>query len=430
MRRAVRRASRVRPLLRAACVLLVARSAAALAPPALLLQGGTVVNADRAFVADVLIVGGVIEAVAPGLAAPPGARVLNATGLLVMPGGIETHSHLTFPPGGAAWGGPATCDDAFSGHSAAAAGGTTTVFDFIQSPAPEALEAGLDFYMAESAKGCLDFQFHLIVAPVAPELGPAPRSPERWAALEAAMGAVVARGVSSFKFFMRCAFAAGVHQCNASHRMHVRISTHACNAGSCSYWGALMLTDQELIKGLARARDLGAVPLFHAENGHLAKLGRDRVFASGITGPEGDAVARPPSSEGEATRRILAYAGALHAPAYIVHVMSADGMHEIAAARARGQRVAGEAIAASISVDHSGMWHEDFDTAAKFTLSPPLRPRSHVDALARGLAGGALQLVGTDHAAFNSTQKRLGRHDFREIPLSGNGIEERLHVTW
>ena len=360
------------------------------------------VNADRAFEADVLIVGDRIAAVTPWgvAAAPSGAtRVFNATGKLVMPGGIETHAHLSFPPGGAAWGGPATCDDAFTGHSAAASGGTTTVFDFIQSPAPEALEAGLDFYQRASDAGCLDYQFHSIIAPVDAHLGPVPRSAERWAALEAAMGAVVSRGVASFKLFM-------------------------------SYWGALMLTDQELIKGLARARDLGAVPLFHAENGHLAKLGRDRVFAAGITGPEGDAIARPPASEGEATKRILAYAGALRAPAYIVHVMSRDGMEEIAAARARGQRVAGEAITASISVDHSGMWDPDFDTAAKFTLSPPLRPREHVTALARGLAGGALQLLGTDHAAFNTSQKRLGRHDFRELPLSGNGIEERLHVAW
>jgi len=72
--------------------------------------------------------------------------------------GIETHSHLTFPVGGAAWGGPATCEDAYTAHASAASGGTTTVFDFIQSPQPEALEAGLDYYMAESLKGALDFQ--------------------------------------------------------------------------------------------------------------------------------------------------------------------------------------------------------------------------------------------------------------------------------
>ena len=387
----------------AATALLAALAGGALlagaAPDATLIRGGTVVNADRQFLADVLIVGDTISAVGLGLKAPAGAQVLNATGRLVMPGGIETHSHLTFPAGGAAWGGPATCEDAYTAHASAAAGGTTTVFDFIQSPQPEALEAGLDYYMAESLKGALDFQFHAILAPGEPDVGPVPRSAERWAALEAAMEAVVKRGVASFKLFM-------------------------------SYWGALMLSDQELIKGLAKARQLGAVPLFHAENGHMAKLGRDRAFADGITGVEGDAIARPPLSEGEATKRILTYAWFLQAPAYIVHVMSADGMAEIAAARARGQKVVGEAIVASISVDHSGMFDADYDSAARFTLSPPLRPRSHVDALARGLAGGALQLVGTDPAAFNTTQKRLGRHDFREIPLSGNGIEERLHVTW
>jgi imidazolonepropionase-like amidohydrolase len=126
---------------------------------ALLIRGGTVVNADRdAFEADVLVIGETISAVGPGLVPPRGARVVDATGRLVMPGGIETHAHLTFPPGGAAWGGPATCEDAYTAHAAAAAGGTTTVFDFIQSPQPEALEAGLDFYMNESLKGALDFQ--------------------------------------------------------------------------------------------------------------------------------------------------------------------------------------------------------------------------------------------------------------------------------
>ena len=158
-------------------------------------------------------------------------------------------------------------------------------------------------------------QFHAILAPGTPGVGPVARSAERWAAMEAAMEAVVARGVASFKLFM-------------------------------SYWGALMLSDEELLKGLAKARQLGAVPLFHAENGHLAKLGRDRAFADGVTGVEGDAIARPPLSEAEATKRILAYAWFLQAPAYIVHVMSADGMAEIVAARARGQKVAGEAVRA------------------------------------------------------------------------------------
>ena len=276
----------------------------------------------------------------------------------------------------------------------------STVFDFVQSPQPESLEEGVALYTNLSNGGMLDFNFHVILLPGATgEDNFGPRSPERWAALEKAMTAVVAGGVGSFKLFM-------------------------------SYKGFLMLSDQELIAGLAKARDLGAVPLFHAENGHAAHYGRNRLFDAGITGPEGDALARPPILEGEAVKRIGLYAGMLDAPAYIVHVMSKDALDEITAARARGVRMVGEAITASISVPYDGMWAPEFDEAAKNTLSPPLRSREHVSALAKALAAGLLSHLGSDHAAFNSTQKRLGRYDFRDIPVSGNGIEERLVVTW
>ena len=94
-------------------------------------------------------------------------------------------------------------------------------------------------------------------------------------------------------------------------------------------------------------------------------------------------------------------------------------------------RMVGEAITASVSVPHDRMWDQNFDVAAAHTLSPPLRSRSHVAALQRALAAGAgVHLVGSDHAAFNTTQKALGRADFRDIPVSGNGIEERLSVVW
>jgi dihydropyrimidinase len=265
------------------------------------------------------------------------------------------------------------------------------------------VRGGVNIVLASSlthAATLSDHNFHVIILPG--EQGVenyGPRSASRWAKLEAAMASVVSRGVGSFKLFM-------------------------------SYKGLLMLDDRELIAGLAKARDLGAVPLFHAENGHAAKHGRDRVYAKGIIGPEGDALARPPELEGEAVRRIALYASMLDAPAYIVHVMSKDAMDEITAARERGVRMVGEAIVASISVPHDGMWDPDYDTAAKFTLSPPLRSRKHVEALARGLATGRLHLVGSDHAAFNTTQKRLGLTDFRETPVSGNGIEERLTVTY
>lgn len=107
------------------CLLLLALPALA-STSLILLQGGTVVNHDSSRLSDVLIEGGVIREVGLNLSAPPGTRLVDATGKLVIPGGIETHAHLSFPRGGASWGGPATCDDALSGHGAAAAGGTTT----------------------------------------------------------------------------------------------------------------------------------------------------------------------------------------------------------------------------------------------------------------------------------------------------------------
>lgn len=103
---------------------------------------------------------------------------------------------------------------------------------------------------------------------------------------------------------------------------------------------------------------------------------------------------------------------------------------QVAAARQRGQAVIGEAVASGLALDESAMWHPDFDTAAKFVMSPPIRSVEHQAALRAALAGGALQLVATDHAVFNSTQKQFGREDFREIVNGVNGIEERLHVVW
>lgn len=103
---------------------------------------------------------------------------------------------------------------------------------------------------------------------------------------------------------------------------------------------------------------------------------------------------------------------------------------QVAAARRQGQRIVGEAVTSGLALDESAMWHPDFDTAAKYVMSPPIRSVEHQAALRAALAGGSLQLVGTDHAAWNSTQKRFGRHDFRRMPNGVNGIEERLHVVW
>ncbi|GBF89372.1 dihydropyrimidinase [Raphidocelis subcapitata] len=355
-------------------------SAVARGPQYVLVKGGTVVNHDASFKADVLINGQTIEAVGPNLQAPKGAKVVDAAGKLVMPGGIDPHTHLDMP-----FMGQVACDDFFSGQAAALAGGTTMHIDFAL-PVDHDLMEGYKTWQAKAVRGCSDYGFHMAVT--------------SWSDKVAKdMGELTKLGINSFKFFM-------------------------------AYKGALMVTDEELINGFSRCKELGALPQVHAENGDAVAEGQRRVFEAGITGPEGHALSRPAVLEAEATGRAVRLAAWVGVPLYVVHVMSAGAAEEVARARQRGERVIGEPVASGLALNESWMWHEDFSTAAQYVMSPPIRAAEHGAALRAALAGGALQLVATDHAVFNSTQKAVGRHDFRLIPNGVNGIEERMHVVW
>ncbi|KAK4607449.1 hypothetical protein RGQ29_001333 [Quercus rubra] len=197
-----------------------------------------------------------------------------------------------------------------------------------------------------------------------------------------------------------------------------------------AYKGAVMINDEILLEGLKKCKSLGALAMVHAENGDAVYEGQKRMIELGIIGPEGHALSRPPMLEGEATSRAICLAGFVNTPLYVVHVMSIDAMEEIATARKQGQRVIGEPIVSGLALDESGLWDPDFVTAAKFVMSPPIRASGHDKALQAALSTGILQLVGTDHATYNSTQKALGIDDFRKIPNGVNGIEERMHLVW
>jgi len=349
----------------------------------LLIKGGTVVNADHKFQADVVVEDGVITGVGRGLQAPAGAQVVDATGKLVMPGGIDPHTHLEMP-----FMGQEACDDFFSGQAAALAGGTTMHIDFAlpAGPSGKSLMAGFRKWQEKSAKACMDFGFHMAVTSWSSEVA-------------ADMGELVKQGINSFKFFF-------------------------------AYKGALMVTDDEFVQGLQRCKELGALVQVHCENGDAVAAGQAKVFASGITGPEGHALSRPAVLEGEATARAIRLAKWVNTPLYVVHVMSIDAMEEVARARIAGQRVIGEPVVSGLAVDESRMWDPDFKIAAQYVMSPPIRSAEHRPALKKALASGVLQIVATDHAVFNSTQKAVGKNDFRIIPNGVNGIEERMHVVW
>ncbi len=347
-----------------------------------LIRGGTVVNAERAFAADVLCQDGRIVAVGEGLQAGAGATVVDAGGQYVLPGGIDPHTHMQLP-----FMGTTTMDDFFTGTAAGMAGGNTTIIDFvIPNPQQNLMEAYQTWRgWAEKAAG--DYSFHMAIT---------------WwdETVRRDMGTLVQQeGINSFKHFM-------------------------------AYKNAIMCDDETLVNSFKRALELGAMPTVHAENGELVFLLQKEMAALGITGPEGHPLSRPPIVEGEAVNRAIAIADVLGVPIYIVHVSCIEAAEAIARARGRGQRVYGEVLAGHLIVDDSVYRHPDFATAAAHVMSPPFRPKGHQEALWRGLQSGQLHTTATDHCTFCAAQKAAGKDDFSKIPNGCGGVEERMAVIW
>ncbi|WDA12119.1 dihydropyrimidinase [Paracoccus marcusii] len=342
------------------------------------IRGGTIVTADLSYQADVLIEGGRIAAIGQGLV---GDTVLDAGGCLVMPGGIDPHTHLEMP-----FMGTYSADDFESGTRAALAGGTTMVVDFaLPSPGQGLLDA-LQMWDNKSGRAHCDYSYHMAVT---------------WWGQQVfdEMEAVVDRGITSFKHFM-------------------------------AYKGALMVNDDELFASFRRVGDLGGVAMVHAENGDVVAELSARLLAEGNTGPEAHAYSRPPQVEGEATNRAIMVADMAGVPLYVVHVSCEDSHEAIRRARAQGKRVWGEPLIQHLTLDESEYFNADWDHAARRVMSPPFRNKQHQDSLWAGLQSGSLSVVATDHCAFTTDQKRTGIGDFTKIPNGTGGLEDRMPMLW
>ena len=349
---------------------------------ALMIRGGTVVNADRSFRGDVLCERGKIVAVGEDLDVPAGARTVDAGGQYVMPGGIDPHTHMELP-----FMGTVASEDFFSGSSAGLAGGTTMIIDFVIPAPKENLLEAYKKWRGWAEKAAADYSFHVAVT---------------WwdKTVHDDMGTLVHKhGVNSFKHFM-------------------------------AYKNAIMADDEVLVNSFTRALELGALPTVHAENGELVFQLQQKLLAVGITGPEGHVLSRPPEVEGEAANRAITIAGVLGVPIYIVHVSCRQALEAITRARLQGQRVYGECLAGHLVVDDSVYWNENWEYAAGHVMSPPFRPKEHQDALWRGLQAGTLQTTATDHCCFCVDQKAMGRKDFSRIPNGTGGVEDRMSVLW
>jgi dihydropyrimidinase len=348
----------------------------------ILIRGGTVVDSELSYRADVLCADGLIQAIGHDLDAPAGTQTIDAGDRLVIPGGIDPHTHMQLP-----FMGTVASDDFYTGTAAGLAGGTTSIIDFVIPDPQQPLMDAFTLWRGWAEKAAADYGFHVAVT---------------WwdKSVHHDMGVLVHdHGVSSFKHFM-------------------------------AYKGAIMCDDEVLVNSFTRCLELGALPTVHAENGELVYRLQKALVARGITGPEGHPMSRPPAVEGEAANRAIRIAEVLGTPIYVVHVSAQQALQAIMRARDEGQRVFGEVLAGHLLIDDSVYRNPDFEFAAAHVMSPPFRPRSHQEALWAGLQSGHLHTTATDHCAFCAPQKAAGRGDFTLIPNGCAGVEDRMSLLW
>ena len=344
----------------------------------LVIRGGTLADASSVFEADIGIRDGRIATIGTGL---EGAEVIDATGRIVVPGGIESHCHIA-QEGST---GMMTADDYRSGSISAAFGGNTTIIPFAAQAKGQTIDDVIRVYDDRARVSVLDFSYHLIVT----DTGIDGFRDQMLAAFE--------RGITSFKVFLTYGIA---------------------------------LTDEEFLDVLEVARDAGALTMVHAENNALVNWMRRRMGEKGHLEPKYHAPSRPRASEKEAIQRAVTLATYLDAPLLIVHVSTPEGMAEVARARAEGAAIYGETCPQYLFLTADDLDRPD---GTKFICSPPLRDTATQQALWRGLQTGVFDLYSSDHAPYrNDTSGKLadGGADFRTVANGMPGIELRLPLLF
>jgi dihydropyrimidinase len=347
-----------------------------------IIRNGSVVTATDTYTADVAISNGKIAAIGKDLPAQNANTQIDASGKLVLPGGIDVHTHLDMP-----FGGTTSADDFETGTRAAAFGGTTTLIDFAIQYKGQPLRKAFDTWMSKaSSKAVCDYAFHCIVTDVS-------------GGQLAEMNDLVREGVTSFKLFM-------------------------------AYPGVFMLDDGSIFKALQSTSKNGGMVCMHAENGSAIDVIVQQALAEGKKAPKYHALTRPTTAEAEATGRAIALAEMAGAPIYIVHLSCNDALEKVREARDRGLPVYAETCPQYLYLSIENFDAPGFE-GAKYVFTPPLREKWHQEKLWNGLKRDHLQVVSTDHCPFCfKEQKELGRDDFTKIPNGGPGVEHRMSLIY
>ncbi len=348
----------------------------------LIVRRGTVITTEGRRLADVAIEGGRISAIEDRLPESADALEVDATGLLVLPGVIDVHTHTRVAS-------DAEPDRFFQDSVAAAFGGTTTFLSF-NNPGTGTAAAGFlagDLRAWRSrTDGDSAIEYGLSQVVTADHSDPA-----------AQLRGLIDAGVPTFKAFMVYDFG---------------------------------VPDEVLLSLLGAAARGGGMLEIHCENRAMLEMNTARLLADGNVAPRFHAVSRPPSVEEAGTRRAIELAKAAGAPLYVVHLSSAGALAAVREAKAAGQQVFAETCPHYLTLDESRYDLPDED-AARYVISPPLRSPADRDALWEGLADSSLALVATDHVPDRvAVEKQSWRESFDRISNGGPGIETLLAIVY
>jgi dihydropyrimidinase len=349
----------------------------------LVIRGGSVVTAVDRVTADVGVRGDRI--VALGDALGKGRDEIDASGKLVLPGGVDSHCHIEQLSAF----GIMTADDFYSATVSAAHGGTTTVIPFAAQHRGQSLRKVVDDYRIAAEKAVIDHTFHMIVSDPTPDV------------LSKELPALIKEGYSSIKLFMT--------------------------------YDKIKVSDEQMLDVLALARHHGAMVVVHAENHGMIHWLVDKLLSKGYTAPKYHAVSHIRLAETDAVSRAIHMAAMIDQPLVIFHVSTEGSMDVIRAAQDRGQKIYGETCPQYLFLTAADLDQPGVD-GAKWCCSPPPRDEADQDAMWRGLANGTFQVVSSDHAPYSFDERgKLARSQnptFKEIANGLPGLELRMPLLF
>ena len=356
-----------------------------------LIKNGTLITASDTFKSDILIENEKISRIGLNLEADSD-HVVDATNKLILPGGVDPHVHLDLPMFDTV-----SSDDHYTGHKAAAFGGTTTAMDFVVLE-NEGFDHSVDLWMKKAEKAAIDYSFHMNLTHFDDKIA-------------ASIPSLMNMGIQTLKVFT-------------------------------AYNGRLRLDDGNIFKAMQIAKDNGMLVMAHCENGDVVDALVQQALANGHTDPIWHAWTRPGWGAVDATLRVAGMAADADASVYIVHMNMGGEVDMLKYARERGVKVMGETCPQYLFFTEDDLQKED---GAKWICSPPMRTEVDNIRLWQGLHDGVLQTIGTDHCPFffDGTQpiiyegkeiaipgKELGKYNFTKIPNGLPGIQDRMPILW